>query len=66
MFARITEIEKIYIEKSNLNIDNIDLEKLMEIKREALNWVYENRSKFNGDILNDKDGFLEFLKEQEV
>ena len=66
MLARITEIEKIYIEKSNFNIDNIDLEKLMEIKREALNWVYKNRSKFNGDILNDKNGFLEFLKEQEV
>ena len=66
MGRKLTEIEKIYIEIDNINIDNMSLIERLEISKKAYEWTYKMREKYNGDVKNNKEDFLKFLKGMEI
>ena len=66
MGRKLTEIEKIYIEKANINIDNMSLIERLEISKKAYEWTYKMREKYNGDVKKNKEDFLKFLKGMEI
>ena len=66
MGRKLNEIEKIYIEKANINIDNMSLIERLEISKKAYEWTYKMREKYNGDVKNNKEDFLKFLKGMEI
>lgn len=66
MGRKLTEIEKIYIEKANINIDNMSLIERLEISKKAYEWTYKMREKYTGDVKNNKEDFLKFLKGMEI
>ena len=61
-----SEIEKIYIKKAKISIDNMTLEKRMEITKEAYEWCERKSKDFDGSIFWVKDRFLEFLSKQDL
>lgn len=61
-----TEIEKIYIEKTNINLKDLNLEERMELRKKAYDWAFKKRKRYIGNVLSDKDSFLLFLQEKEI
>ena len=66
MGRNLTEIEKIYIEKAKIDIDNMSLIERLEVIKKAYQWTYKMREKYIGDVENNKERFLNFLKEMEI
>lgn len=63
MGRKLTDIEKIFFEKNNLNVNDMSFIELMENREKAYNWVFENKKKFKKEIEENKEEFLLFLKE---
>ena len=61
-----SEIEKIYIKKAKISIDNMTLEKRMEITKKSYEWCERKSKDFDGSIFGVKDRFLEFLSKQDL
>ena len=66
MESKLTEIEKIYIEKVNINIESMSLIERLETRKKAYEWAYKMREKYEGDVENNKEKFLNFLKGLEI
>lgn len=63
MGRKLTDIEKIFFEKNNLNVNDMSFIELMENREKAYNWALENRKKFKKEIEENKEEFLLFLRE---
>ena len=61
-----SEIEKIYIKKAKISIDNMTLEKRMAITKKAYEWCEKKSKGFEGSVLWEKDRFLEYLNKQDL
>ena len=57
-----TKIEKIFIQKKNINVKNLDLEERMKLSKLAYEWAYEKRKYYIGNMEN-KDDFIKYLEE---
>ena len=57
-----TRIEKIFIQKKNIDVKNLDLEGRMKLSKLAYEWVFEKRKYYIGNMEN-KDEFIKYLEE---
>lgn len=65
MFEKFTEIERIYIEKFNINTHDLSLDDRMKITENAYEWISDIRHKFGDGILFRRKEFLEWLRQYE-
>lgn len=57
-----TKIEKIFIQKKNIDVKNLDLEERMKLSKLAYEWAYEKRKYYIGNMENKID-FIKYLEE---
>ena len=56
-----TKIEKIFIQKKNIDVKNLDLEERMKLSKLAYEWAFEKRKYYIGNMEN-KDDFIKYLE----
>ena len=64
MFNDFTEIEKIYIQKFNINTKDLTLNERMNITETAYLWVTDMREECGFNPLLDKKKFVKWLRER--
>ena len=64
MFSKFTEIEKIYIERFNINTKDLTLKDRMDITEIAYTWASEMSEECGFDVLKNKDKFVKWLRER--
>ena len=64
MFDDFTTIEKIYIEKFNINTKDLTLKDRMDITEIAYTWAGEMSEECGFDVLKNKDKFVRWLRER--
>ena len=57
-----TKIEKIFIQKKNIDVKNLDLEERMKLSKLAYEWAFEKRKYYIGNMENKID-FIKYLEE---
>lgn len=57
-----TKIEKIFIQKKNIDVKNLDLEERMKLSKLAYEWAYEKKKYYIGNMENKID-FIKYLEE---
>ena len=64
MFNDFTTIEKIYIEKFNINTKDLTLKDRMNITEVNYTWASEMSEECGFDVLKNKDKFVKWLRER--
>ena len=64
MFDDFTTIEKIYIKRFNIRINNLTLKDRMDITEIAYIWASEMSEECGFDVLKNKDKFVKWLRER--
>ena len=64
MFDDFTTIEKIYIERFNINTKDLTLKDRMDITEVTYTWASDMSEECGFDVLKNKDKFVKWLRER--
>lgn len=66
MYKKLTEIEKIYAQKFNINTENLSINERFKLTEDAYSWSYDMGDICGFDVLKNKKRFVEWLEKRVV